>query len=242
MPQLRLPRGDHPRFCTGQKNCLWFSLQLKISEPGGKKSPGGHSRPGTNAPGRGEVVEPIVHGSSKRVKTALKPHECKWGWNHRHGTESRWLIISPVNFCGWEHGSLNCGLSYMVHQVPIREKNNRFIAEVETDSNLLSMKRMKLIGSNDNRKNDTTGTGIKIHYIITLLVSKRCAIWRNTFLNTYIFSFRGSYNCGRWCQLCNSILPQSFLGEKIHVWNKMQGMTECKEWIIQKKWMFKWCE
>ena len=44
----------------------------------------GRSRPGTDVPGRGKVVEPVVHGSSNRVQPALKPRECKRGLNQFH--------------------------------------------------------------------------------------------------------------------------------------------------------------
>ena len=62
---------------TGSNFCL------KNSEPveNHQAVAHGRSRPGTDVPGGGKVVEPVLHGSSNRVQPALKPRECKRGFS-----------------------------------------------------------------------------------------------------------------------------------------------------------------
>ena len=80
-----------------QKNRLWFLPQLKNSEPVENRQAVAHgrSRPGTVVPGRGKVVEPMVHGSSNRVQPALKQRECKRGFNNVYLGP---LLLTWINF------------------------------------------------------------------------------------------------------------------------------------------------
>ena len=73
--------------------------QLKNSEPVENRQAVAHgrSRPGTDVPGRGKVVEPVVHGSSNRVQPALKPHECKRGLKRGFMRDSCVLVL--VGLC-----------------------------------------------------------------------------------------------------------------------------------------------
>ena len=78
--------------------------QLKNSEPVENRQAVAHgrSRPGTDVPGCGKVVEPVVHGSSNRVQPALKPRECKRGFKHTRLVDFHYL------YCYWNRLPVLC--------------------------------------------------------------------------------------------------------------------------------------
>ena len=97
VPQSLPPRDEQAVCAPDKTNRLWFLLQLKNSEPveNHQAVAHGRSRPETDVPGRGKVVEPVVHGSSNRVQPALQPLECKLGLTYDHWIR-QWLVAWPA--------------------------------------------------------------------------------------------------------------------------------------------------